>query len=294
MIWLETDPRRASTSGDGLPDGWKRQYGLDPFDDGVIGDYNLHTGKKHHQHQQRPPRRPGRRRRGQSPRISQRHRPHSCPTPPRRRPPAPSPSAREPRARRSRTAPSRTTRRSPTGPPTTSSRSRTTTARGRTTAARTFTMPTTATTRRATSWPSTRTTAARRRRAATATSISAWISTTCKPTPNRVILDIYVAINVGNPGTGERLLPDDIDTLTNMGWQAVVACYQTGVGTVYVDTNPDQQHHRLRADAEQLRRRLARPGHGERLQEIVLQFGPRLRWSFPSADRHSSTPVGTA
>ena len=45
VIWLETDPRRYSTSGDGLPDGWKVQYGLDPYDDGVIGDYNLHTGK---------------------------------------------------------------------------------------------------------------------------------------------------------------------------------------------------------------------------------------------------------
>ena len=46
VIWLETDPRRFSTSGDGLPDGWKKQYGLDPFDDGVIGHYNLHTGKR--------------------------------------------------------------------------------------------------------------------------------------------------------------------------------------------------------------------------------------------------------
>ncbi len=45
VVWLETDPRRYSTSGDGLPDGWKVQYGLDPFDDGVIGHYNLHTGK---------------------------------------------------------------------------------------------------------------------------------------------------------------------------------------------------------------------------------------------------------
>ena len=45
VIWLETDPRRFSTSGDGLPDGWKVQYGLNPFDDGVIGDYNLNTGK---------------------------------------------------------------------------------------------------------------------------------------------------------------------------------------------------------------------------------------------------------
>ncbi len=45
VIWLETDPRRKSTSGDGLPDGWKVQYGIDPFDDGVIGHYSLHTGK---------------------------------------------------------------------------------------------------------------------------------------------------------------------------------------------------------------------------------------------------------
>ena len=45
VIWLETDPRRFSTTDDGLPDGWKVQYGLDPFDDGVPGHYNLHTGK---------------------------------------------------------------------------------------------------------------------------------------------------------------------------------------------------------------------------------------------------------
>jgi hypothetical protein len=45
VIWLELDPRRFSTSGDSLPDGWKVEYGLDPFDDGVVGDYNLHTGK---------------------------------------------------------------------------------------------------------------------------------------------------------------------------------------------------------------------------------------------------------
>jgi hypothetical protein len=45
VIWLELDPRRFSTTGDGLPDGWKVQYGLNPFDDGMIGDYNLNTGK---------------------------------------------------------------------------------------------------------------------------------------------------------------------------------------------------------------------------------------------------------
>ncbi len=45
VIWLETDPRRTSTTDDGLPDGWKVQYNLDPFDDGVPGHYNLRTGK---------------------------------------------------------------------------------------------------------------------------------------------------------------------------------------------------------------------------------------------------------
>lgn len=45
-LWLETDPRLNSTSGDGLPDGWKLQHGLDPFDNGVIGAYNLRTGKQ--------------------------------------------------------------------------------------------------------------------------------------------------------------------------------------------------------------------------------------------------------
>jgi hypothetical protein len=45
VIWLETDPRRFSTSGTSLPDGWKIRYGLDPWDDGVAGHYNMRTGK---------------------------------------------------------------------------------------------------------------------------------------------------------------------------------------------------------------------------------------------------------
>ncbi len=55
-------------------------------------------------------------------------------------------------------------------------------------------------------------------------------------------LDIYVAINVGAAGLGERKLPDDVDTLTNMGWQAVVACYSTNNGRVYIDTDPRADH----------------------------------------------------
>lgn len=50
-------------------------------------------------------------------------------------------------------------------------------------------------------------------------------------------LDIYVVVNVGNPGFGERSLPDDVDTMTTMGWQAVVACYSGNNGRVYVDTD---------------------------------------------------------
>ncbi|MCB1070646.1 MAG: hypothetical protein KDL31_09830 [Kiritimatiellae bacterium] len=51
-------------------------------------------------------------------------------------------------------------------------------------------------------------------------------------------LDIYVAIDIGSPTAGERVLPDDVDTLTDMRWEAVVAVYDSAAGTVYVDTNP--------------------------------------------------------
>ena len=42
--WTETDPLNPDTDGDGLPDGWEVKYGLDPFDDGVIGHTNMSTG----------------------------------------------------------------------------------------------------------------------------------------------------------------------------------------------------------------------------------------------------------
>ena len=32
FIFLETDPNNSDTIGDGLPDGWKVRYGLDPLD----------------------------------------------------------------------------------------------------------------------------------------------------------------------------------------------------------------------------------------------------------------------
>lgn len=43
-VWLETDPLNPDTDGDGLPDGWEIQYGLDPWDDGILGHTNMHTG----------------------------------------------------------------------------------------------------------------------------------------------------------------------------------------------------------------------------------------------------------
>lgn len=52
-------------------------------------------------------------------------------------------------------------------------------------------------------------------------------------------LDLYVVIDFGNPGSGESALPDEIDTRTNMKWEAVVACYSTDNGAVYVDTDRD-------------------------------------------------------
>ncbi|MDP6631014.1 MAG: alpha-amylase family glycosyl hydrolase [Kiritimatiellia bacterium] len=50
-------------------------------------------------------------------------------------------------------------------------------------------------------------------------------------------LDIYVVIDIGNTTSGEKALPDDIDARTEMGWELVIACYQSGNGRVYVDTD---------------------------------------------------------
>ncbi len=53
-------------------------------------------------------------------------------------------------------------------------------------------------------------------------------------------LDLYVVIDTGNQGIGERVLPDDVDTLTDMRWELVVAVYDSASGMVYVDMNPSQ------------------------------------------------------
>ena len=59
-----------------------------------------------------------------------------------------------------------------------------------------------------------------------------------QPFAEQANLDIYVVIDIGSPGAGERVLPDDVDTLTDMRWEAVVAVYDSASGRVYVDTNP--------------------------------------------------------
>lgn len=50
-------------------------------------------------------------------------------------------------------------------------------------------------------------------------------------------LDLYVVIDTGNTGSGEYALPDDVDTGTEMRWEAVVAAYSSNFGTVYTDTD---------------------------------------------------------
>lgn len=50
-------------------------------------------------------------------------------------------------------------------------------------------------------------------------------------------VNIYVVINA-NPGVGERVLPDEVDTLTDMRWRTVVAVYDSASGRVYVDSDP--------------------------------------------------------
>ena len=237
VIWLETDPRRTSTSGDGLPDGWKKQYGLDPFDDGVIGHYNLHTGKTITNTNNGPNGDPDgdgftnlqEYLNGTDPSVSNIAAP----------PPAGSITI---------------------GPEVASAQ---------------VTVGSVVNDKAFTDWTANDLIALSYYDGAgpnnggsdvyhandgydSSRDLVAFYAhdggavsaggdgnfyfrvdlNDLKAYAEQGYLDIYVAINVGKAGTGERLLPDDIDTLTNMGWQAVVACYQTNQGTVYVDTNP--------------------------------------------------------
>ena len=237
VIWLETDPRRMSTTGDGLPDGWKKQYGLDPYDDGVIGHYNLHTGKTITNTNNGPNGDPDgdgftnlqEYLNGTDPTVS------NTATPP---------------------APGAIT----IGPAAASAQ---------------VTVGAVVNDKAFTDWTANDLIALSYYDGAgpnnggsdvyhandgydSSRDLVAFYAhdggavsaggdgnfyfrvdmNDLKAYAEQGSLDIYVAINVGKAGSGERLLPDDIDTLTNMGWQAVVACYQTNQGTVYVDTDP--------------------------------------------------------
>ena len=238
IIWLETDPRRFSTTGDGLPDGWKIQYGLDPYDDGVIGDYNLRTGKiitntdngpsgslsgdgiTNQQHYIN----------GTDPRV-----PNTAPPPP---------------------AGSITI--GPHNPITV----------GGVTNTHLFTDWTAADLialdyydgdgvnfnqsdvyHAYDGYDTSRDMVAFYARDGGAVAQGGDGNfyfrvdmQDLKAYAEQGYLDIYVAINFGNPGTGEYNLPDQIDTGTTMGWQAVVACYQSDVGTVYL-WNPNSPTH---------------------------------------------------
>jgi len=50
-------------------------------------------------------------------------------------------------------------------------------------------------------------------------------------------VDIYIVIDTGNPAAGEMALPDEVDCVTSMKWEAVIAIYDSGNGAVYVDTD---------------------------------------------------------
>ena len=51
-------------------------------------------------------------------------------------------------------------------------------------------------------------------------------------------LDLYVVIDFNSPDSGEMNLPESVDTITHMKWEAVVVVYAASRGAVYVDRNP--------------------------------------------------------
>jgi glycosidase len=244
VIWLETDPRRQSTTGDALPDGWKVKYGLDPYDDGVIGHYNLHTGKVITNTDNGSNGTPAGDGISNLTKFINGLDPHVSGTP---QPPPPN---------------------SITIGPVPNSAAIT---KGAVTNFKEFT-----------DWTADDLIALdyydgdgpNYNGADIYHAYDGWDTSRDMVAfyahdggdPNTVNpntgqngdgnfyfrvdmndlqalaeqgnLDIYVAINFGNPGVGEYNLPDQIDTGTTMRWQAVVACYQSDNGRVYIDTNP--------------------------------------------------------
>jgi hypothetical protein len=53
-------------------------------------------------------------------------------------------------------------------------------------------------------------------------------------------VDAYVVIDTGNPGAGERSMPNEVDIATDMKWEAVVAVYGQNFGSIFVDRNAAQ------------------------------------------------------
>ncbi|HEX4086186.1 MAG TPA: hypothetical protein VHY22_14820 [Chthoniobacteraceae bacterium] len=240
VIWMETDPRRFSTSGDTLPDGWKIQYGLNPFDDGVIGDYNLNTGKVITNTNNGPNGDPT----GDGISNYQKYingdNPNVAGTP---TPPAPGQIAIGPVAGNTTTYGSVTNDHAFSG--------------------------WTASDLVALDYydgggvnysgedeyyagdgfDSSRDMVAFYAHDGGATSQGGDGNFYFRvdyedllPYAEQGNLDVYVAINFGQPGTGEYDLPDDLRTGTTMGWQAVVACYQGNDGNVYL-WNPSSAVH---------------------------------------------------
>jgi hypothetical protein len=50
-------------------------------------------------------------------------------------------------------------------------------------------------------------------------------------------VDAYIVIDTGNPAVGERALPDNVDIATDMRWEVVVGAYASNSGSVSVDLN---------------------------------------------------------
>jgi len=50
-------------------------------------------------------------------------------------------------------------------------------------------------------------------------------------------VDAYIVIDNGNPAVGERAVPNEVDIATDMRWEAVVAAYGQDLGSIFIDTN---------------------------------------------------------
>ena len=50
-------------------------------------------------------------------------------------------------------------------------------------------------------------------------------------------VDAYVVIDTGNPAVGEVSIPNEIEIATDMRWEVVVAAYSQNFGTIFVDEN---------------------------------------------------------